>query len=161
MERHGAVALDRRGRNEGRCELCHLDPNFCERCHAVEQPRNHTHLFRTKTHGIVAAVDRAKCQVCHDTDFCVRCHESTPPRSHGAMWASGRNLHCAQCHIPIRFSSSCRACHFEEPTHSTAPPQPAWHTPGMNCRLCHTPAGNGAPPLRHIDNGTQCETCHR
>jgi hypothetical protein len=161
-ERHGEVALSVRGREQGRCDLCHLDPNFCQRCHAVEPPRNHTHLFRTKTHGILAAMDRTTCQVCHDTDFCVRCHEHTPPRSHGPLWASGPSLHCGQCHFPIAFEGSCRSCHYEEPTHETAPDQPDWHVPGMNCRLCHTPTGaGGAPPLRHLDNGTQCERCHR
>jgi hypothetical protein len=161
-ERHGQAALTAQGRAQGRCDLCHLDPNFCQRCHAVEPPRNHTHLFRTRTHGVLAAVDRAKCQVCHETDFCVRCHEETPPRSHGPLWASGPNLHCAQCHFPIAFEGSCRACHFEEPRHETAPDQPDWHVPGMNCRQCHTATGaKGAPPLRHVDNGTQCERCHR
>lgn len=160
-ERHGTLARTVRGRMEGRCDLCHLDPNFCEKCHAVEPPRNHTHLFRTRTHGVMAAIDRTSCQVCHDTDFCIRCHEDTPPRSHGPMWASGASLHCGQCHFPLRFEGSCRACHFEEPQHASAPDQPPSHIPGMNCRLCHTPAGNGAPPLRHIDNGTQCERCHR
>ena len=106
MERHGDVAINLRGRAEGRCEMCHLDPNFCQSCHAVEEPRNHTHLFRTRTHGIQAAIDRASCQVCHESDFCIRCHEDTPPRSHGPMWASGPNLHCAQCHFPIRFEGS-------------------------------------------------------
>jgi hypothetical protein len=159
-ERHGGVALSIRGRETGRCDLCHSDPNFCQRCHAVEPPRNHTHLFRTRTHGVLAALDRSKCQVCHETDFCVRCHENTPPRSHGPLWASGPNLHCVQCHVPISFEGTCRGCHFEEPRHETAPDQPDWHTPGMNCRLCHTPAGNGAPPLRHLDNGMQCQACH-
>jgi hypothetical protein len=160
-ERHGQAALSVEGRAQGRCDLCHLDPNFCQRCHAVEPPRNHTHLFRTRTHGSLAAVDRAKCAACHETDFCVRCHEGTPPRSHGPLWASGPNLHCVQCHFPIAFEGACRTCHFQEPNHETAPDQPSWHTPGMNCRLCHTPAGSGAPPLRHLDNGTACETCHK
>lgn len=160
-QRHGPIARTVAGRQEGRCDLCHLDPNYCERCHAVEAPRNHTHLFRTRTHGVLAAIDRTSCQTCHDTDFCVRCHEDTPPRSHGPLWASGPHLHCGQCHFPIRFEGSCRACHFEEPQHASAPDQPPSHVPGMNCRLCHTPAGNGAPPLRHVDNGTQCERCHR
>ena len=159
-ERHGQAARESQRGTGGRCDLCHTDPNFCERCHSTEPPRNHTHLFRTRTHGVLAAIDRGKCRVCHETDFCVRCHQDTPPRSHGAMWASGRSLHCAQCHFPLASETSCRTCHFQEPTHSTAPDQPAWHVPGMNCRLCHTPAGNGAPPLRHIDNGTQCERCH-
>lgn len=166
-ERHGAAALSFTGRTlapvSGRCDLCHLDPTFCESCHREEPPRNHTHLFRTRTHGVLAAIDRQKCQTCHDSDFCIRCHEDTPPRSHGPLWASGPNLHCGNCHVPISSTQNCRACHFEEPTHDSAPDQPAWHVPGMNCRLCHTPGGGGggAPPLRHIDNGTQCEVCHR
>jgi hypothetical protein len=158
--RHGPAALAAQHGLLGRCELCHLDPNFCERCHAIEPPRSHTNLFRTRTHGVEASLDRTKCAACHETDFCVRCHQDTPPKNHGALWATGPSLHCAQCHFPLSSQEGCRVCHFEEPDHDTAPDQPAWHVPGMNCRLCHTPAGNGAPPLKHIDNGTQCEFCH-
>ena len=34
---------------------------------------------------------------------------------------------------------------------------PPGHTPAMNCRQCH---GRGVP-LLHVDNGTECITCHR
>jgi hypothetical protein len=53
-------------------------------------------------------------------------------------------------------------CH-EEPQHDTAPDQPDWHVPGMNCRLCHQQFGTGpnsAPPWRHYDNGSPCQSCH-
>jgi hypothetical protein len=161
IERHGAEARTAFGRKQNNCQLCHHDPTFCERCHQLEPPRSHTYLFRTRTHGVMAAMDRRSCQVCHDTDFCIRCHEGTPPRSHHGMWASGLNTHCANCHFPLSSEQNCRVCHFEQPTHSTAPDMPPWHTPALNCRMCHnTAGGGGAPPLKHYDNGMQCTFCH-
>ena len=111
---------------------------------------------------LLRAIDRTRCRVCHTTEFCIRCHESTPPRSHRGPWARGRNPHCMRCHFPISANPECVVCHRENPTHDTAPPQPSWHLPGMNCRNCHNAAGGGgARPLRHIDNGMPCQVCHQ
>lgn len=160
-ERHGLFARSAAERAAGRCDLCHAQPQWCETCHREEPPRSHTNLFRTRTHGVLAAMDRASCQVCHTTDYCQRCHMETPPRSHRGLWVGTVSTHCVQCHFPISQEEGCRVCHRENPTHETAPDMPAWHTPALNCRSCHTPAGaGGAPPLRHLDNGMQCTYCH-
>lgn len=161
-QRHGELARSKAEMRDGQCTLCHTDANWCERCHDVEAPQDHTHLFRIRAHGAMATLDRRRCEVCHDTDYCVRCHEETAPMSHRGLWARGPSTHCANCHFPISREESCRVCHQDEPEHETAPDQPASHVPGMNCRLCHNPVGQfGAPPLRHIDNGSQCERCHK
>ena len=162
MQRHGDVYWH--GGREGaqRCAFCHVEPAFCDNCHKDQKPRDHTNLFRIKTHGLLAAVDRTRCQVCHETDFCVRCHENTAPRSHRAGWSGKRSRHCLNCHFPISREPSCATCHFQNPPHDTAPPQPPSHLPGLNCRLCHnSTGGGGAKPLMHPDPGINCELCHR
>ena len=40
---------------QARCEFCHHQPAFCEDCHRDMEPRDHTTLFRTRTHGMVAS----------------------------------------------------------------------------------------------------------
>lgn len=160
--RHGMLA--RAGDMSGmtRCAFCHHEPAFCEDCHRDQEPRDHTALFRTRTHGVAAAMDRTRCKTCHEGDFCIRCHEGTPPRSHRGMWARGRNTHCITCHFPLQSNPQCSTCHKQTPTHDTAPPLPPGHNPNSNCRICHSSAGGGgAPPLRHIDNGTPCQFCHK
>lgn len=161
--RHGEAFLHGGRAGAQRCAFCHQDPAFCDDCHREEQPTDHTNLFRTKTHGLVASIDRSRCQACHQTDFCVRCHEDTPPRSHRTPgWSGARSRHCVGCHFPISNEPSCRTCHLSNPSHSTAPGQPASHGPGLNCRLCHNSVGGGgAKPLRHPDTGVSCELCHR
>lgn len=160
--RHGQIVRAARGSQNARCDYCHTKPSFCEDCHLAEQPRDHTNIFRIRTHGPIAAMDRTRCMVCHTTDFCVRCHEDTSPLSHRGMFARGRNTHCVTCHFPIQRTRNCSTCHFNNPTHSTAPPLPPTHTPGSNCRNCHNSAGGGgAQPLRHVDNGMNCEFCHK
>jgi hypothetical protein len=160
--RHGDTF--RHGGREGaqRCAFCHFDPAFCEDCHREQEPQDHTNLFRLKTHGLVASIDRARCQACHQSDFCVTCHEETPPLSHTAGWSGTQSRHCLGCHFPISREPSCRTCHLSNPAHDTAPGQPPSHGPGLNCRLCHNSVGGGgAPPLVHPDNGIACELCHR
>jgi len=160
-ERHGDLARSKLERQEGRCDLCHTQPQWCEKCHREEPPKSHTNLWRQRTHGVMAAIDRTSCQTCHTTDYCQRCHMETEPRSHrSALWEGTVNTHCAQCHFPIRLEESCRICHRQDPQHDTAPDMPSWHLPSMNCRSCHTPTGGGAPPLLHVDNGMQCTFCH-
>jgi len=163
-EVHGQLARSDRDRAEQHCDLCHDDRQFCDRCHRDEMPRSHNNLWRVKTHGVMAAMDRKSCATCHTTDYCVRCHEDTPPMSHRGRWTSPPSVHCGECHFPIAREESCRVCHQEEPQHESATDQPAWHTPGMNCRLCHLPGGvgpGGAPPVPHFDNGMECSFCHK
>ena len=162
VRRHGAFTRAQDVSTTAKCEFCHHNPAFCEDCHRVTEPRDHTTLFRTRTHGVVVAMDRTRCTICHQTDFCVRCHEETAPRSHRGMWARTRNTHCITCHFPITSNPNCRVCHRTNPTHDSAPSIPAIHPPGLNCRICHNVAGGGgAPPLRHIDNGQPCQSCHQ
>lgn len=160
-QRHGQIVRAAGGDFPRSCLLCHNQRTFCESCHLDESPRNHTALFRTRTHGVMAATDRRSCQTCHKIDFCQRCHEDTAPRSHRGLWSRQRNTHCVQCHFPISMNDSCKVCHQTNPTHSTAPAQPPGHTPGRNCRICHNSAGAVARPLRHVDNGQNCELCHQ
>jgi hypothetical protein len=161
LKRHGLVVRANGATLPPRCAMCHKTREYCDRCHFDREPSNHTTLFRTRTHGMLAAMDRKLCATCHTTNFCQRCHEDTPPRSHRAGWAMGRVTHCVQCHFPISMETTCRVCHRSNPTHSTAPAQPAGHIPGRNCRVCHNALGGGlAPPLRHVDNGMNCEFCH-
>ncbi len=158
--RHGIMAKAGDMSGGARCAFCHDDPSFCEDCHRDQEPRDHTALFRTRTHGVVASIDRTRCTVCHQPDFCIRCHQETEPRSHRGMWARGRNTHCIACHIPVSSEPRCYTCHKQAP-HDTAPPLPPGHNPASNCRLCHNQVGGGgAPPLRHFDNGQACQLCH-
>ena len=160
--RHGDVYMHGGRAGAQRCAFCHTEPSFCEDCHKDTPPQDHTNLFRLKTHGLLSAIDRDRCQACHQSDFCVRCHEETPPQSHGAGWSGTQSRHCIGCHFPISREPSCRVCHFNNPSHDTAPSQPPSHLPGLNCRLCHNSVGGGgAPPLAHPDNGISCELCHR
>ena len=161
-KRHGQMVRAAGANFPARCAMCHKERAFCEKCHLDEPPTSHTTLFRTRTHGLLAAMDRQTCATCHTTPFCVRCHQDTAPRSHRAGWSMGRNTHCVQCHFPITMAPNCRVCHQGNPTHSTAPSQPLGHIPGRNCRVCHNALGaGGARPMRHLDNGQNCETCHQ
>jgi hypothetical protein len=75
----------------------------------------------------------------------------------------GPSFHCADCHLPLSRDESCRVCHKSAP-HESAAPQPDWHTPGMNCRLCHLQGGGGpmnAPGIPHVDVGLECSICHK
>jgi hypothetical protein len=137
------------------CTLCHAR-EACDQCHATTKPKNHTEAWRTATHGLAASMDRTSCQTCHGADSCERCHNGTPPpRSHRAGFGAPRDLHCLTCHDQLG-ESACNVCHKGTPDHNLAAPKPANHTAGMNCRQCH---GHGQP-LPHVDNGTDCNSCH-
>jgi hypothetical protein len=154
QEIHGSVV---RGFPEGpaeNCALCHTEAS-CNECHAAVAPPNHNNLWRIKTHGVVAGMDRQNCAVCHRTDFCERCHEDTPPLSHKGGWGSPLDKHCVVCHFPLN-SESCSICHHGTPSHKLAAPLPADHNPGMNCVQCH----GLTAPLPHPDKGDACIMCH-
>jgi hypothetical protein len=137
------------------CNLCHARTS-CDQCHAIQKPRNHTEAWRTRTHGLAAAMDRTSCQACHPGDSCERCHlNAPPPTSHRANYGSPRDMHCLTCHDQLS-QSACNVCHKGTPDHALAPPKPPNHTPGLNCRQCH---GHGQP-LLHVDNGMDCNSCH-
>jgi len=149
--RHGLVARAGSEATIDDCALCHSESS-CATCHAEEKPRSHTGLFRLKAHGVMAATDRDSCQTCHDSDFCERCHEETEPLSHSGSYGGTLSTHCLSCHFPLSSETGCAVCHKGTPSHDLATPQPADHTPGMNCTLCH---GNGQP-LPHVDKGDNC-----
>jgi hypothetical protein len=152
---HGRVV---RAHTEGLvndCSLCHTEAT-CTSCHRDEQPESHTNYFRLRGHGIQASIDRESCWACHRAESCDRCHSSTTPLSHTGSWGGSRSTHCVGCHEPLR-SSSCYTCHKATPSHRMATPKPPGHVASMNCRLCH---GMGAP-LPHVDNGSDCNSCHR
>ena len=136
------------------CSLCHTEAS-CNACHQAVAPANHNNLWRLKTHGVAAGMDRQNCQVCHRTDFCERCHEDTPPLSHKGGWGSPLDKHCLACHFPLS-SDSCSVCHRGTPSHKLAAPLPADHNPGMNCVQCH----GITAPLPHPNKGDSCIMCH-
>lgn len=157
-ELHGKTVRMRNEENRlDRCSMCHSE-SACAKCHQDEAPKNHTNFWRIQGHGVQASVDRNQCATCHRTDFCDRCHSETSPRTHTASWGSGQNRHCLTCHEPLA-SNNCTMCHKDTASHSTAPPKPAWHNNGMNCRQCHGPGL--AAPWTHVDNGDNCNGCHR
>ena len=153
-KRHGQVA---RAHGEGRtdrCTLCHQE-NECITCHKTQLPDSHTNVWRLRTHGIAAALDRQGCATCHRDDSCSSCHAETEPLSHTGMWGGATSTHCLGCHFPLN-SQSCSVCHSSTPSHQLAPPKPPDHSPGMNCTMCH---GNGVQ-LPHVDKGDNCNMCH-
>ncbi|MFB3786392.1 MAG: hypothetical protein ACE15F_08480 [bacterium] len=81
------------------CLMCHEEAT-CQLCHATQKPRNHTSLWRHKTHGLQASFDRAKCMVCHRDDTCLVCHQASsppvPPTAYHTPDAS-----CLSCHSPL------------------------------------------------------------
>lgn len=156
VQAHGAVAQGHATASADRCELCHDQRVSCDTCHRETPPADHTQHFRLRGHGTLASIDRSRCATCHHRrDFCQRCHESTPPLDHLAGWGGTSNRHCSSCHFPPS-TSGCATCHQGGAPHPTATPMPAWHTPVMNCRLCHVGA-----MLPHPDPGHPCAACHR
>jgi len=156
---HGKYAQLKYGyRKENICTLCHTD-SFCESCHQIEPPQNHTVFWKNRGHGLTVGLDRSKCTACHiSDDFCTRCHSETKPVDHTGLWGSTRNTHCLSCHFPLSVSipDRCGVCHQENPSHLTAPAAPntiPLHVAGADCRTCHA-------NLTHADNGGSCLSCH-
>lgn len=96
------------------CTLCHKE-NSCVGCHQTQAPRDHTALWRERTHGAFAAWDRNRCKTCHETNQCIRCHTTNAPRNHRGAWQATHGLvarsrgdqSCLTCHRP----ASCVQCH--------------------------------------------------
>jgi hypothetical protein len=113
--RHGREAQWQDSGEHGRaCSLCHSQAT-CLTCHKSSRPRNHTALWRMRTHGAAAAWDRQSCMTCHETGACVRCHKTTAPMNHRGAWNAVHGLsaqvrdnqHCVTCHS----KAWCAACH--------------------------------------------------
>lgn len=154
--RHGGVVRMGSDASVDACELCHDPVASCAACHHNQAPADHGHHFRTRGHGIAAAIDRARCATCHTQDSCTQCHQTTRPRSHRAGFGETANRHCVGCHLPVQ-DNGCAACHPSTPSHDLATPLPASHLPSMNCRACH----GAGQPLPHPDGGHVCTACHR
>lgn len=153
---HGDVLRSGDTASVNRCSLCHTETTSCRACHEQQAPRDHTHHWRLRSHGIAVSLDRSRCSTCHRSDFCQSCHESTRPLSHRGGFGSPQNRHCTTCHFPVR-QEGCTTCHQGPSSHLLAAPMPAWHVPSMDCRRCH---GRGTS-LPHPDSGDACTTCHR
>ncbi len=153
--RHGDWLRADPGGLAARCDLCHQQSS-CQTCHREQLPRDHTHHWRRRGHGLAASIDRSRCSTCHRSDACDRCHESTRPMSHGGTFGAPRSRHCTSCHLPVS-ATGCFTCHKHTPSHTLAAPLPPGHSPAMNCRQCH---GAGAS-MPHPDGGHACTACHR
>jgi hypothetical protein len=112
IEYHGAqAALNISGGAES-CLTCH-GRNDCISCHNTRPPRDHTHTWRTLSHGFMAEGNRERCFTCHKQDFCVRCHNETTPRSHRGDWLA---RHCTECHFSGSLpGDGCGVCHKKPP----------------------------------------------
>lgn len=152
---HGPVFRNSSGATVDDCAMCHTDTS-CSSCHLSEAPANHTNTFRQRTHGVSASIDREGCDTCHQQASCMSCHESTRPQSHRAGFGGKQSGHCLSCHFPVT-NQSCGVCHQSTPSHLMAAPKPADHSPAMNCRQCH----GVDQPLPHVDNGSNCNLCHK
>lgn len=152
---HGATVRAHEGGTADDCSLCHAESS-CKDCHLATQPDNHDNYFRRRGHGLHARMDRQNCATCHRSDSCDACHDDTRPVSHFGAFGGTTSNHCVGCHLPVQ-QTECFTCHKGTPSHDTAAPKPADHTAGMNCRLCH----GAGQPLPHVDNGSNCNSCHR
>jgi hypothetical protein len=151
---HGGVVRAESDATVDRCTLCHTE-STCAACHKSEPPESHNNFWRLRGHGVAAMIDRQNCAACHESDSCERCHRDAIPQNHVGMWATTKATHCLSCHAPLR-DTGCAACHQDTPSHLQALPKPPDHYIGQNCRQCH---GIFAP-LPHVDNGSDCNSCH-
>ncbi len=152
--------------DRGQCAICH-DDNTCDMCHAVEQPRSHTNIWRTRVHGLEAQYERDRCMVCHREDSCEQCHREVLPRSHRGGWGPPQNRHCMRCHVEFGESVSCYACHrqdrveavhrVESQTGFADPILAQVHTSGQPCLRCH----ETLVPDHGLFLGEVCTHCHR
>lgn len=155
--RHGACAREgREVATSNDCAMCHRK-DACTTCHQTRPPSDHDNFWRLKAHGVAASFDRSRCATCHASDSCSRCHQQVAPVSHGAGWNAPGSRHCASCHVPqVQFQGQgCAVCHKGGAPHPSAKPKPLGHSAASNCRACH------GPTLKHLDNGDNCNACHR
>jgi hypothetical protein len=155
VRNHGGIVRAGHEDTASDCSLCHTESS-CTQCHLSVMPQSHTDYWRRRAHGISASLDRTSCTTCHRDDSCVRCHSESRPQSHVGNFGGVTSRHCTGCHFPLE-GESCSTCHKATPSHDLATPKPPDHLPSMDCRMCH---GNGQP-LPHVDNGDNCNLCHR
>jgi len=115
IDRHGRSAFLSSTHAHGEsCTSCHREVG-CKQCHETRSPRDHTGLWRVRTHGAAAGWDRDRCKTCHETNQCIACHTTVPPPSHSGAWIARHGLmarsrtdeSCLTCHQ----QASCNACH--------------------------------------------------
>lgn len=155
QRRHGGVVRSQDRLTANECALCHQESS-CASCHLETPPENHNSYFRTRSHGVMARMDRQACATCHRSDSCDSCHSDTRPLSHSGSFGGTQSRHCLGCHFPLG-KDECGTCHRDTPSHLDASPLPANHSPGMNCRMCH----GLTAPMPHVDKGDECSRCHR
>ncbi|MBI5592323.1 MAG: cytochrome c3 family protein [Deltaproteobacteria bacterium] len=148
------------------CSRCH-NQNYCDQCHRVAPPKDHTSVFKLRGHGMHAVSNPNRCDTCHKQDFCIRCHTTTPPKYHTTVFKSSRPfLHCGMCHFPLEEGNRCRACHFELKhtlAIATAPPPPSFVDRSQTCFINGTCHPVNQVPIKHLYNtvlGTECIRCH-
>jgi len=152
---HGLAARAHGEATADNCFMCHTEAT-CSSCHQSQAPENHNNYWRQRGHGITAMVDRENCAACHEPASCDRCHADVKPRNHTATWGQPLDTHCLTCHMPLG-QEGCVACHANTNSHLSATPKPPDHYPGMDCRACH----GLSQKLPHVDNGDDCNSCHR
>ncbi len=119
LQSHGKAAewkLDKGHGND--CILCHKQSE-CQTCHRTMKPKNHTGLWRMKTHGLSASMEKERCKTCHETGVCITCHRNTAPQNHRGTWRRAHGISantspekCRVCHSPSFGSSvNCVECH--------------------------------------------------
>lgn len=114
--RHGKESRWRVFEEHGKsCALCH-DNDSCETCHKTQRPKDHTGLWRMRTHGRAAGWDRDRCKTCHEPGTCAQCHATTSPLNHTAAWTKthGHAIKTAgsdSCNVCHTYTNPCAACH--------------------------------------------------
>ena len=138
--RHGQFGMQ----PDASCSVCHSEDS-CRECHSVMQPVSHNNLFRTRTHGVVAAWNRDTCMVCHEQDSCSSCHANTRPMSHNARWGAPgyKPTHCIGCHDTSTAGDGCVTCHE-----------------GGNDVMLHEQYWGGASFDHSKLSGESCYICH-
>ncbi len=119
MTRHGRTAeWNGVASHRNNCTLCHTKSE-CKSCHMTTAPKSHTALWRIRTHGLAASMDRSRCKTCHETGVCMNCHRHTAPLNHRGAWPRVHGLaakaapeKCKVCHSAAYGSAAtCIECH--------------------------------------------------
>ncbi len=114
LTRHGREAEWRAMDPHESCTLCH-SKSQCITCHHTMKPKDHTALWRIRTHGLGASWDRSRCKTCHETGTCINCHRNTAPMSHRGAWKKVHGLAAG-----AKGADRCRVCHSS--SFRSAPP---------------------------------------
>jgi Cytochrome c3 len=156
MMAHGVAVRGSFDGQANKCSLCHTE-QACTTCHLDQAPKSHNNFWRLRGHGVAADIDRDSCRTCHEPSSCDACHRENTPLSHNSgAFGAPLDTHCLQCHFPLQ-SEGCAVCHKSTPSHLDAAPKPPNHFPGLDCRQCH----GVTAPLPHVDNGDDCNFCHK